>query len=174
MAKHHKLELSASEIQALIALRDTGEPAYLRERATALLKIHEGVSPHEVARRELLKKRKPDTVYAWLRRYNEHGICGLFHKPGRGRKPAFPPRHRKLPNQNCYKQSVKIRDSSIGIKHAGRSIASVRLCHGLETYRCRAFIKSSHAWVSAINVPETMCGVPIQIMLKNLLASSTL
>ena len=92
MAKPHKLELSESEIQALIALRDKGEPAYLRERATALLKIHEGFSPHEVARRGLLKKRKPDTVYAWLRRYSEHGICGLFHKPGRGRRPAFSPK----------------------------------------------------------------------------------
>ena len=38
MAKHHKLELTESEIQA-----DKGEPAYLRERATALLKIHEGL-----------------------------------------------------------------------------------------------------------------------------------
>ena len=92
MAKPHKLELSESEIQALIALRDKGEPAYLRERATALLKIHEGFSPHEVARRGLLKKRNPDTVYAWLRRYSEPGICGLFHKPGRGRRPAFSPK----------------------------------------------------------------------------------
>jgi transposase len=92
MAKPHKLELSESEIQALIALRDKGEPAYLRERATALLKIDEGFSPHEVARRGLLKKRNPDTVYAWLRRYSEHGICGLFHKPGRGRRPAFSPK----------------------------------------------------------------------------------
>ena len=92
MAKPHKLELSASEIQALIALRDKGEPAYLRERSTALLKIHEGVSPHEVARRGLLKKRKPDTVYAWLRRYREQGIVGLSNKPGRGRKPAFSPK----------------------------------------------------------------------------------
>ena len=69
MAKHHKLELTEGEIQALVDLRDKGEPAYLRERATALLKIHEGFSPHEVARRGLLKKRDPDTVYAWLRRY---------------------------------------------------------------------------------------------------------
>lgn len=92
MAKHHKLELTETEIQALVALRDKGEPAYLRERATALLKIHAGFSPHEVARRGLLKKRDPDTVYAWLRRYREHGILGLSHKPGRGRKPAFSPK----------------------------------------------------------------------------------
>ena len=92
MAKHHTLNLTEAEIQALIELRDKGEPAYLRERATAILKIHEGVSPHEVARRGLLKKRDPDTVYAWLGRYREHGLRGLFHKPGRGRKPAFSPK----------------------------------------------------------------------------------
>ena len=77
MAKHHKLELTESEKQALIVLRDKGEPAYLRERATAMLKIHEGFSRHEVARSGLLKRRDPDTVYAWLRRYSEHGIRGL-------------------------------------------------------------------------------------------------
>lgn len=92
MAKPHKLELSEAEIQALVALRDKGEPAYLRERATAILKIHEGFSPHEVARRGLLKTRDPDTVYAWLRRYREHGIGGLSNKPGRGRPSAFSPK----------------------------------------------------------------------------------
>jgi transposase len=92
MAKHHKLELTGTEIQALVELRDKGEPAYLRERATALLKIHQGSSPHEVARKGLLKPRDPDTVYAWLRRYREHGILGLSNKPGRGRKPAFSPK----------------------------------------------------------------------------------
>ena len=92
MAKHHKLDLTEAEIQALVELRDKGEPAYLRERAAAILKIHQGFSPHQVARRRLLKKRDPDTVYAWLRRYREHGVSGLRHKPGRGRKPAFSPK----------------------------------------------------------------------------------
>ena len=92
MAKPHKLELTEAEIQALVELRDNGEPAYLRERASAILKIHAGFSAHEVARNRLLKRRDPDTVYTWLRRYREQGIAGLFHKPGRGRKPAFFPR----------------------------------------------------------------------------------
>ena len=39
-----------------------------------------------------MKPRDPDTVYAWLRRYREHGIRGLFNRPGRGRKPAFSPK----------------------------------------------------------------------------------
>ena len=69
MAKHHTLELSDNQRQELIDLRDKGEPAYLRERAAALLKINEGFSPHKVALKGLLKKRDPDTVYAWLRRY---------------------------------------------------------------------------------------------------------
>ena len=59
MAKHHKLGLSETEIQALVELRDKGEP-YLRE-ATAMLKIQQGFSPHEVARSGLLKPRDPDT-----------------------------------------------------------------------------------------------------------------
>ena len=57
-----------------------------------MLKIHQGISPHAVARRGLLKKRDPDTVYAWLRRYREQGVSGLFNRPGRGRKPAFFPK----------------------------------------------------------------------------------
>ena len=92
MAKHHTLDLSESEIRELVALRDKGEPAYLRERATAMLKIHEGFSPHQVARGGLLKPRDPDTVYEWLRRYRKHGIRGLFQQSGRGRKPAFSPK----------------------------------------------------------------------------------
>ena len=92
MPKHHKLELSENERQKLVELRDKGEPAYLRERAAALLKIHEGSSPHKVALKGLLKKRDPDTIYTWLRRYRENGIQGLSHKPGRGRKPAFSPK----------------------------------------------------------------------------------
>ena len=34
------------QLQELRHLRDTGEPAYLRERAAALLKIAAGLSPH--------------------------------------------------------------------------------------------------------------------------------
>ena len=91
MAKRHKLHLSDEQLEELRHLRDTGEPAYLRERAAALLKIAAGASPHKVAQSGLLKKRKPDTVYVWLQRYREAGVLGLRHKPGKGRKPSFAP-----------------------------------------------------------------------------------
>ena len=91
MAKRHELHLSDEQLQELCHLRDTGEPAYLRERAAALLKIAAGLSPHRVAQSGLLKKRKPDTVCTWLQHYREHGVMGLRHKPGKGRKPAFAP-----------------------------------------------------------------------------------
>jgi len=55
MAKHHKLEFSETQRQELIELSDKGEPAYLRERAAALIKIHEGFSPHKVATIGLLR-----------------------------------------------------------------------------------------------------------------------
>jgi transposase len=91
MAKRHQLHLTDEQIQVLRQLRNTGEPAYLRERAAGLLKIAAGSPPHKVAQSGLLKKRKPDTVYAWLRQYREHGVMGLRHKPGKGRKPVFAP-----------------------------------------------------------------------------------
>ncbi len=102
MAKHHKLELSATERQELIDLRDKGKPAYLRERAAALLKIHAGFSPHKVAKKGLFRQRDPDTVYTWLRRYRAKGIPGLFHKPGRGRKPAYAPKSSEEAEAEVY------------------------------------------------------------------------
>ena len=102
MAKHHTLELSENERQQLVELRDKGEPDYLRERAAALLKIQEGFSPHKVAKEGLRKKRDPDTIYSWLRRYRKNGIQGLLHKPGRGRKPAYSPKSPEEAESELY------------------------------------------------------------------------
>jgi len=66
-------------------MRDHHPTPYLRERAAALLKIADGMSPHVVARHGLLKRRKPDTVYTWLNGYQQHGLTGLYHKPRRQR-----------------------------------------------------------------------------------------
>jgi transposase len=88
MGQRH-LALSNDARAELIALRDTGHKAYLRERAAALLKIADGIPAAVVARSGLLRSRKPDTVYRWLDRYETDGIPGLTIRAGRGRKPAF-------------------------------------------------------------------------------------
>lgn len=87
----HRLELSADARAGLVAMRDTGSPPYLRERAGALVKIADGQIAAEVARSGLLRPRQPDTVYAWVHRYRAEGPAGLYIRPGRGRKPAFSP-----------------------------------------------------------------------------------
>ena len=83
--------LTTMERQTLTDLRDHGPKAYLRERAAALLKVDAGMSPAHVAREGLLRPRKPDTIYAWLDRFIEHGLAGLDILSGRGRKPAVSP-----------------------------------------------------------------------------------
>ena len=83
--------LTTMERPTLEELRDHGPKAYLRERAAALLKVDAGMSPTRVAREGLLRPRKPDTIYAWLDRFIEHGLAGLTIRTGRGRKPAFSP-----------------------------------------------------------------------------------
>jgi transposase len=85
------LLLSAPERQALEALRDHADQAYLRERAAALLKIAAGQTAHAVAAHGLLKPRDPDSVYTWLDRYQNQGIPGLQMRAGRGRKARFFP-----------------------------------------------------------------------------------
>ena len=61
----------------------------MRECAAAILKVSQGIPPCEVALTGLLKPRKPDTVYNWVKRYQSEGVTGLPVKPGRGRKPAY-------------------------------------------------------------------------------------
>lgn len=55
----------------------------VRERCSALLQVAAGASPHAVARHGLLQARDPDTVYAWLHRFQQEGLAGLLaHRQG--------------------------------------------------------------------------------------------
>ena len=86
-----RLALGGAEERELRALRDRAAKPYLRERAGAILKVAAGRSAAAVARDGLLRRRYPDTVALWLRRYRAEGAAGLAIRPGRGRKPAFSP-----------------------------------------------------------------------------------
>lgn len=78
------LSLTEDQRQQLLQLRDHDARPYVRERGAALLKIADGHSPHRVAQQGLLKPRDPDTVYAWLDRYQASGIEGLIAHPQGG------------------------------------------------------------------------------------------
>ena len=82
------LVLNSDQQQELENLRDTSPIPYLRERAGAMIKIADGMSPHSVSKQGLLKPREPDTVYRWLNRYLKQGITGLIILP---RRKAFSP-----------------------------------------------------------------------------------
>jgi hypothetical protein len=78
------LTLTEEQRQELLKLRDHDPRPYVRERGAALLKIAEGPPPHRVARSGLLKPRDPDTVYAWLGRYQAEGVAGPIAHPHGG------------------------------------------------------------------------------------------
>jgi hypothetical protein len=83
-----RLSLTEDQRQELVQLRDHDPRPSVRERGAAILKIAEGQSPHRVARSGLLRPRDPDTIYAWLDRYEAEGTAGLIAHPhggGRGR-----------------------------------------------------------------------------------------
>jgi hypothetical protein len=78
------LTLTEGQRDELLRLRDHDKRPYVRERGAALLKIADGQSPHYVATQGLLKPRHPDTVYAWLDRYQASGTAGLIAHPQGG------------------------------------------------------------------------------------------
>jgi hypothetical protein len=92
MPAKRELELDESQRRALEEIRDHHLKPYMRERASALLKIADGASVNWVAQHGLLKPRKYAQVLDWLTRYEQDGVAGLGIRPGRGRKPVFPPR----------------------------------------------------------------------------------
>ena len=85
------LSLTADQRQGLTDLVRHHPKPYVRERAAALLKIADGAVPAQVAATGVLQPRDPDTIYAWLDRYEAKGLAGLLIRPGRGRRPAFSP-----------------------------------------------------------------------------------
>ena len=87
----YQLTLSAAQRAELVQTRDHAAKAYLRERAAALLKIASRYTLQEAARSGGLKRHHPDTIGAWVHRYEQAGLEGLRIHAGRGRKPAFPP-----------------------------------------------------------------------------------
>jgi len=84
-----RLSLTEVQRQELVRLRDHDPRPFVRERGAALLKIAEGQSPHRVARSGLLKPRDPDTIYAWLGRYEAEGVAGLIAHPHGGSRGRY-------------------------------------------------------------------------------------
>jgi hypothetical protein len=84
MSQRRTLVLTAEQRHELLYHRDHDPKPYVRERCAALLKIADGTSPHAVACTGLLRARDPDTVYAWLDRYQTAGLPGLFAHPHGG------------------------------------------------------------------------------------------
>ena len=87
MPQRRTLSLTETQRQQLLHHRDHDPRPYVRERCAALLKIADGLAPHAVAVRSLLRGRLPDTVYAWLDHYAAEGLAGvLAHQQGGDRR----------------------------------------------------------------------------------------
>lgn len=63
--------------KSLIWHRDHDPRSYVQERASAILKIADGRTPHWVAKNGLIRPRDPDTVYSWLAIFKAEGVQGL-------------------------------------------------------------------------------------------------
>lgn len=85
------LILSESEVEELSHASRHSSLPYVRERASAILKVSMGNQLKEVGSSGLLQKRQARTISGWIARYKELGLKGLAISNGRGRKPSFSP-----------------------------------------------------------------------------------
>ena len=112
-SKSTPLILSKKVIDSLTWHRDHAKRTYVQERASAILKIVEGRSPHWVAQNGLVLHRDPDTVYSWLDIFKAEGVKGLeAHQHGgyRGdflwtRRDDLQDRLRRPPDPGCTPMS---------------------------------------------------------------------
>jgi transposase len=91
MPKALTLTLTDKQKKQLTSYRDRHPKPYVRERAAALLQVAMGLTITQVAQEKLFRARDPETIGAWLHRYEQDGLVGLLIQKGRGRKPAFFP-----------------------------------------------------------------------------------
>lgn len=87
-----KVEIREEEtIERLSKLVKTALEPHVREKASAILKVHGGTSATQVARCGLLQERHPETIRTWVHNFNTEGIASFYVESGRGRKAAFFP-----------------------------------------------------------------------------------
>ena len=91
MPTSFQFAVTASQRRELLTARDHDPRPYVRERAAGLLKVADGASLRQVAHTGLLRRRRSETVRAWIARYQTAGLAGLRVQAGRGRKPLFFP-----------------------------------------------------------------------------------
>lgn len=83
--------LTDDQFQELTEISKNSPKPYLRERASAILKLAKGQTASAIAADGLLRQRCYETVCEWFHRFQTDGIQGLVMKGGTGRKPAFSP-----------------------------------------------------------------------------------
>ncbi|MCZ6677496.1 MAG: hypothetical protein O7E52_09615 [Candidatus Poribacteria bacterium] len=136
MPKPIELQLSDAEGEQLERIRDYHPKPYFRERAAALLKIAAGQSGRDVAQNGLHKRRKEDTLSAWVSRYRTDGIKGIEIKAGRGRGPPFFPQHKTADSAHPEIQHTLGRDPhQLGGSQSRWTLSAIReVCDWLKNH----------------------------------------
>jgi hypothetical protein len=92
--------------------RSTTIPAGLAKRARIVLWRAEGLALSAIARRVEVGRR---IVRAWIKRFLNRRIPGLFDKPGRGRRPVFSPRRGGASRQTGLREAGSLRPVALPV-----------------------------------------------------------
>lgn len=128
-----RVTLAPTQQSELERFRDTAERPYLREKAAAILKVASGHSATQVAEHLLLRPRTPYRVRGWIRRYQQEGVGGLYHRRrGGGRPPGSKDR---VPRKRISRSQVAADEDPHGIRAAMSGPPMVRSRWSLASIR---------------------------------------
>lgn len=91
MPRRIRVHLTEAQIKELELVRHQDPKPFMRERASAVLKVAQGQLVSEVAKNGLLIPHEPETVHSWIKSYLQAGVAGWKIRKGRGRKASFSP-----------------------------------------------------------------------------------
>lgn len=126
-------ELTPEQKQALEEGYKKGKSHSFRNRCQAILLSHQGHSVQQLAR---MFQVKDLSIYKWMNRFENAGVKGLQHQPGRGRKALL-----KLENQfHVQVIAEQIEKQNQRVKLAKEQIEK-QLGHSLSESTLKRFLK---------------------------------
>ncbi len=136
-------ELTPEQKQALEEGYKKGKSHSFRNRCQAILLSHQGHSVQQLAR---MFQVKDLSIYKWMNRFENAGVKGLQHQPGRGRKALL-----KLENQfHVQVIAEQIEKQNQRVKLAKEQIEK-QLGHSLSESTLKRFLKK---WLPLETLPQ--------------------
>lgn len=110
MGKIKELLIAKKEQEQIKSIIKEDERYRVRNRANSILYNYNGYKVKDIAN---LLNVKPQTVYLWIRKFEEDGMSSFYDKEGRGRKSILNPYEEEIKALVNNQSSLRVANAKI-------------------------------------------------------------